>query len=179
MHMIIQFAPLLLFFILYHKYDIYAATLGLMVASTISNAVLWVLTKKISKVDLATYVMIIVFGSAALWFHNPLFIKWKPTILFWLFSLVIWFNYYFRNANTVKWLLDGNITLPRYGWNTLDHLSAAYFGIMGATNMWILLYLSEQAWVSFKTFGIILSSIAFSLLMGIYIVKNAKIIKQL
>ncbi len=178
MNMLLQFLPLLLFFFTYHQYDMYAAILVLMIASTISNAILWVLQKHLSKVDIATYCMIMLFGAASLWFHNPLFIKWKPTILFWLFAFIIWFNHFIRKSNTVKWLLEKNISLPANCWSTLDHFSAIYFSIMGTLNLWVLLNMSEKAWVNFKSFGIIISSIIFSLSIGVYIVKNANMIKQ-
>ncbi len=86
MKQLIDFIPLIVFFILYKTHDIYVATGALIAATAVQVALTWILYKKIEKMQLITFVMVAVFGGLTLFLHDDNFIKWKVTIIYTLFA---------------------------------------------------------------------------------------------
>jgi intracellular septation protein len=86
MKQFLDFLPLVVFFAFYKIYDIYAATAALIVATAIVLIYSWVRFRKVEKMALITFVLVVVFGGLTLFFHNDEFIKWKVTVIYALFA---------------------------------------------------------------------------------------------
>lgn len=170
--------PLALFFISYKLYDIYVATLALMITTSIVFPLGWYLHKKINRNEIVMLGFIITFGTATLFFHNANFIMWKVSIIFWALSIFALGNRLINKNSTTFLLLGENIHMSTENWVTLDNYLITYGLIMGTVNWIIFTYLPEATWVNFKTFGLLAASIVFSIIMAIHISRNAKSIKQ-
>jgi len=88
MKLLVDFFPIVLFFAAYKLADIYVATLAAIAGAVIQVAYTWIRTRKVETMHLVSLVLILVFGGATWFLRDPTFIKWKPTVLNWLFGLV-------------------------------------------------------------------------------------------
>ncbi|MAJ82139.1 MAG: hypothetical protein CMF41_04410 [Legionellales bacterium] len=174
---VLHFLPLLLFFTSYKFFDIYVATSTLMVSSSISFAMCWFIQKKIISSDLIVLCFILACGSATLLFKNPLFIKWKVTVIFWLISVGMTLNFMLKNKPASYMLLNDKIDMPISNWQSVDLMIIFYAFLMGLINWTVFHYLSESAWVNFKTFGLLSASIIFSVIVALYVSQNAEAIR--
>lgn len=174
---LLHILPLACFFLTYQWYDIYIATLALMVASVIAFPLGWVIHKSINRTEAITLGFILVFGMATLFFHNANFIMWKVSIIFWVLSIGLLINKWFNKQSTSYMLLHENIDMPEPMWHWLDNGIITYGFIMGGINWLIFSFMSEATWVKFKTFGLFGSSIVFSLLIAVFISRHAKSIQ--
>jgi len=88
MKLLIDFFPIVLFFAAYKLADIYVATLAAIAGAVLQVGYMWLRTRKIEPMHLISLVLILVFGGATWFLRDPTFIKWKPTVLNWLFAIV-------------------------------------------------------------------------------------------
>ncbi|THF55858.1 septation protein A [Pseudothauera rhizosphaerae] len=131
----------------------------------------WVWTRH-RKVDTMLWVslaIIVVFGGATLLFHNPTFIKWKPTALYWLFGGVLAVSALAFRRNIIRRMLEAQIRLPDAVWERLNLAWASFFLVMGALNLYVAYSFSEEAWVNFKLFGGMGLMFAFVLAQGFFL----------
>lgn len=115
--------------------------------------------------------IIVVFGGATLFFHNPTFIKWKPTALYWLFGGVLAGSALLFGRNLIRRMLEAQIQLPDPVWARLNLAWAAFFFVMGGINLYVAYSFSEEAWVNFKLFGGMGLMLAFVLAQGFFLSK--------
>ena len=107
------------------------------------------------KIDLALWIslaLIVVFGGLTVWFHNQMFIMWKPSIYFWGSGLVFWASQAFFHKNLFRAMLGAEIELPDTVWQRFNFAWVAFFALMGLLNL-IVVYFIRDYWVSFHTFG--------------------------
>lgn len=148
---------------------IYFATLVLMVTYSIQFLVLLSI-KKVKKIHYITLFIILVAGLSTLYFKNPLFIKIKPSIVYWGFALFFILNNIFTKENIIKKLLQEQIELDNEKWSVLSNSWIIFFILCGILNLYVANFYTEEAWVEFKFYilGIILP-IIFIILNGVYI----------
>lgn len=106
-------------------------------------------------------VIITVFGGATIWFHNETFIKWKPTVLYWLFGAVLVFSQAVLRKNLIRAMMQQQISLPDAIWRRLNLAWIGFFSVMGVVNLYVAFNYSTETWVSFKLFGFMGLMIAF------------------
>jgi intracellular septation protein len=111
--------------------------------------------------------LISILGGTTLWLHDANFIKWKPSILYWLLSGALLFFQFFKKKNLVKNLMGKQIHLTEKGWDQISITSAVFFGVLGALNLYIAFNFSESTWVNFKLFGITGLIMCYAVLIGI------------
>ena len=116
--------------------------------------------------------IIVVFGGATLFFHNPTFIKWKPTALYWLFGFVLLGSALILKRNLIRKMLEAQIQLPDQVWGRLNAAWACFFVAMGVLNLYVAYNFSEEAWVNFKMFGGLGLMLAFVLAQGFYLSRH-------
>ena len=145
--------PLILFFAAFKMYDIYVATAVAMGATVAQIGWLWLRGRKIDKILWVSLGLITVFGGATLIFQDDTFIKWKPTVLYWLFGAVLAVAAIGFKRNLVRSMMEKHITLPDAIWMRLLASWIAFFAAMGALNLYVAYNFSQQAWVDFKVFG--------------------------
>lgn len=129
------------------------ATAVAIVATFLQIGWVWFRHRKVDTMLWVSLGLITVFGGATLFFHNPTFIKWKPTILYWLFAAILGGSTLLLKKNPLRQMLQGQITLPCEVWTTLTHAWTVFFLAMGGLNLWVAYRFSEEAWVNFKLFG--------------------------
>lgn len=134
------------------KPGIYLATLVAIVASFAQIG--WVKLRG-NKVEIMLWVslgIIVVFGGATLWLHDESFIKWKPTVLYWIFAAII-FGAAALGRNVIRNLMSAQMELPDAAWGRLNASWGGFFAFMGVANLFVAFNFSTDAWVNFKLFG--------------------------
>lgn len=152
MNPILEFFPIVLFFIAYKFYDIYVATGVVIVATILQVAHTWYKTRTVSTMQLITLGLILVMGGATIILQNEQFIKWKLSIVEWLFGLVFLGSQFIGKKPVIERMLSANLTLPDTVWRRLNMLWAFFFLSIGFINVYVMYHYSTDDWVAFKTF---------------------------
>ena len=173
MQILWMLVPLVLFYVSFKLYDIYVATAILMATTTISILAQWIKNKHVSTKELIAWAFICVFGSLTLFFHNDLFVKWKPTILFGVMSLIIFGNRALKRTPLSSLLLGERVSLSSNEWQVVDISFACFYGLLGIVNYLVFTLMSDEAWALFKAFGILGATVAFTIGIGLFIAKNS------
>jgi intracellular septation protein len=163
--------PVILFFVAFKFSDIYVAT-GVAIAATVAQ-VGWLKLRgrKVEPMLWASLGIIVVFGGATLILQDETFIKWKPTVLYWLFALTLGAGELVFGRNLVRALIGGQLDLPDHAWRKLNWSWAGFFTFMGAANLAVAYNFSTDAWVNFKLFGGMGLMLAFVLAQGLFLAK--------
>lgn len=116
-------------------------------------------------------------GGATLWLHNDVFIKWKPTVLYWSLSAVLLIGRWLFQRNFIERLLNQKVYLPAVIWNRLNTLWALFFLTVGALNLYVAFsgHFSESNWVAFKAFGLLGLTCVFILAQSIWLSRHLQI----
>ena len=166
-----DFFPIIAFGIFYYFFGIYVATAAAMVASAIQLIITWLKHKKLDKIQTVTFVLIFVLGGATIIFHNPLFIKWKPSVIYWLFGVLLIGNQWMSKKPFLKNMLESKIKLPESVWAKLTWMWAVFFLAMGCANTFVAYLYSTKIWVYFKVFGTLGFTLAFVVIQAFYLAK--------
>ncbi|ARP85865.1 septation protein A [Bordetella genomosp. 9] len=163
--------PLLLFFIAYRYAGIYTATAVAITASIVQILWLKVAGRPIEGMHWINLAVIVIFGGATLWLHSDVFIKWKPTVLYWLFGGALLIGRWVFKRNLIRRLLDKQIALPEPVWDRLNATWAVFFLAAGAINLYVAFsgHFSEAQWVTFKAFGLMGLMIVFVVAQSIWL----------
>lgn len=145
--------PVVLFFVAFKFYGIYVATAVAIAATFLQIGWLWLRGRKIENMLWVSLAVIVVFGGATLLLQNETFIKWKPTVLYWLFSGVLAVAQLAFRKNFIRAMMETQVTLPEPVWLKLLASWIAFFAVMGAVNLIVAYNFSTEAWVNFKLFG--------------------------
>ncbi len=113
--------------------------------------VLWRLSGTLSKMQLVTLVVVVIFGGLTVWLNDERFFKLKPTIVYALFGAILALGLW-RGESWLQVVMDGMVPLQRDGWMVLTRRLAAFFAAMAAINLGVAELLSTDAWVTFRTF---------------------------
>jgi intracellular septation protein len=134
------------------KPGIYLATVLAIVASF--GQIAWVKLRghAIETMMWVSLGLIVVFGGATLWLHDESFIKWKPTVLYWLFAGII-FGAAALGRNVIRSLMQAQMELPDPAWSRLNASWGGFFAFMGLANLFVAFNFSTDTWVNFKLFG--------------------------
>ena len=163
--------PVILFFAAYKFADIYVAT-GVAIAATIGQ-IAWVHFRhgKVDKMLWVSLGLIVVFGGATLVLRDPTFIKWKPTILYWVFATALLVSDLIFKKNLIRAMVEAQIQLPETLWVRLNLAWVAFFAFMGGLNLYVAFNFSESDWVNFKLFGGMGLMFAFIIAQGLMLAK--------
>jgi|SRR5882672_1985753 len=145
--------PVVLFFVAFKLFDIYVATAVAIAATFLQIGWLKWKRRKVDKMMWVTLVIIVVFGGATLALHDETFIKWKPTVLYWLFAVVLATAELAFRKNLIRAALGEQVSLPDKVWTRLNWSWAGFFAFMGAANLYVAFNFPTDTWVNFKLFG--------------------------
>lgn len=148
------------------------ATAVTILATFVQIALVWIKHRKVDTMLWVSLAIIVVFGGATLFFHNPTFIKWKPTALYWLFGAVLLGSATLFRRNLIRTMLEAQIQLPEPVWGRLNLAWAGFFISMGLLNLYVAYSFSEEVWVNFKLFGGMGLMFAFVLAQGFYLSRH-------
>ena len=179
----LEMGPVILFFIFYSKlknneYVLLGETYeGFIVATAlfipvllIATAILYFLTGKLSKMQVFTAVLVVVFGGLGIWFNDEKFFKMKPTMIYLLFGGILGFGL-FKGQSYLQVVMDGALPMSRDGWMILTKRFMYFFFGLALVNEIIWRSLSTDIWVNFKTFGLPLA-------MFVFFITQAKVISK-
>jgi intracellular septation protein len=164
--------PVILFFAAFKLYDIYAATLVAIIATVLQIGWVWFRHRKVDNMQWISLGLIVVFGGLTLLLRDESFIKWKPTILYWLFSTVLLVSAVGFRKNLIKSMMGSQINAPDPVWKKLLAGWIAFFAFMGVLNLYVAYGYSTDTWVNFKLFGGIGLMLAFVLAQSIFLARH-------
>lgn len=172
--------PLILFFLAFRYADrfgyeaIYFATGVAIVASVLQFVWLKLRGRAIEAMHIINVSVIVVFGGATLWLQNDAFIKWKPTVLYWVFALILLGSAQIFKRNLMKKLMGGQISLPESAWSRLNTSWASFFTFAGALNLYVAFsgQFTESQWVNFKVFGLLALLLIFVIGQSIWLSRH-------
>ncbi len=150
------------------------ATIVVIVATLLQIAWLLVRGKKVDTMLWATFGIVAVLGGATVWFHDPTFIKWKPSVLYWAMSAGFWISATLFGKNLLKTLVGEQLSLPAPAWKRLNLAWVAFFALMGAVNLYVAYNYSTSTWATFKVFGLSGMMLVFMIVQGFYMMKFAE-----
>ena len=162
----LELGPVLLFFVAYMmlkdrtfavggtEYSGFVAvTAGFIPVLLACSAVLWRLTGKLSRMQVVTAVLVIVFGGLSIWFNDERFFKIKPTVIYLLFAGILAVGL-LRGKSAIEYVMAEALPLDERGWHVLTRNCAILFLALALANEIIWRSFSTEIWVYFKTFGI-------------------------
>jgi intracellular septation protein len=156
--------PVILFFVAFKFFGIYTATAVAIVATIAQIIYSKIRHGHVDKMLLISGAIISVFGGATLLFRDPVFIEWKPTVLYWLFACSLVGAQLFFKKNLMRNLMEKQISLPDPVWTKLNLAWALLFVGLGFLNLYVAFNYTQDTWVNFKLFGI--TGILFVFIIG-------------
>ncbi len=206
MKLFLDFFPVFLFFIVYTFYGdlpavfitsanvllpfldltvadskdaIYLATFVAIIATFIQVVLSTIINKKVEKMHLITLGLFIAFGGATLFLKDPLFIKWKPTAINWLFGFVFLLSQFIGEKPLVQRLMGQAVELsPLAIWHRLNWLWVGFFLVSGLLNIYVAFNFSEETWVNFKLFGLLGLTVVFIIAQAVFLSKYIVVPKE-
>ena len=179
----LEMGPVILFFVVYSKikdneYLLLGETYeGFIVATAlfipillIATAILYLLTGKLSKMQIFTAILVVVFGGLGIWFNDEKFFKMKPTMIYVLFGGILGYGLV-RGQSYLQVVMDGALPMTSEGWMILTKRFMFFFFGLAVANEMIWRSLSTDIWVNFKTFGLPLA-------MFVFFITQAKVISR-
>jgi intracellular septation protein len=154
MKILFDLFPVLLFFITFKHAGVFAATGAAIIATFVQVG--WVKYRH-GKVDTMLWVslgIITVFGGATLLLHNETYIKWKPSVLYWVFSTALLVSPILFKKNLMRTMLQDKLPLPDSAWRNLNLAWGLFFAALGVLNLYVAFNYSTDTWVDFKLFGV-------------------------
>lgn len=172
--------PLLLFFAAFRLYDIYVATTVAIAASFAQVGFYWWRHRKFETMHLITLAVIVIFGGLTLILHNDTFIKWKPTILYWVFAVLVLGSQVVSRKTVMERMLGAQMQLEPKIWRHYNLSWGIFFAVTGALNLYVAFFhapdqaaeVRQATWVNFKVFGLLGLTFAFAILQAIVLARH-------
>ena len=164
--------PVILFFIAFKLQGIYVATAAAIAATFVQVGWLWLRGKHIDGMLWASLAIIVVFGGATLLLHDDVFIRWKPTVLYWIFALVLVISERFFGRNLIRAMMRAQLNLPAAAWTKLNWSWAGFFTAIGALNLYVAFHYTRDQWVDFKLFGVSGLMLLFVLAQALFLARH-------
>ena len=172
MKQLFEFIPIILFFIAFKLYDIYVATAVVIVATILQVAYNWIRYRKVETMQWITLGLIVVMGGATILLHDEQFIKWKLSIIEWLFGLAFLGSQFIGKKPFVERMMSSSLTLPTPVWRRLNLMWGCFFMSVGFINLYVMYHFNTDQWVTFKTFGVPGLMVVFILLQMVFLYKH-------
>ncbi len=125
--------------------------------------------RKIEPMLWISLTLVVVLGSATIYFHSENFIKWKPTVLYWVMGVALLVGQVVFDKNGLKSLMGAQMSLPDPVWRKVNLAWVGFFALMGGLNLWVAFNFSTDTWVNFKLFGATGLMFLFVLLQALYL----------
>jgi intracellular septation protein len=171
MKLLFDFFPIILFFVAFKFQGIFVAT-AVAIAATIAQ-IIWTKYRH-GKVDTMLWVSFAIvgtFGGATLLLHDESFIKWKPTVLYWTFSVILLISDLLLHKNLMHKMLHEKIALPLHVWKRFNLSWSLFFAVLGFINLYVAFNYTTDEWVNFKLFGFTGLMLVFILAQGVWLAR--------
>jgi intracellular septation protein len=172
MSSLLEFLLLVAFILGYFWKGIYFATAVIMVGSVILLAASWWRTRKLEPMPLMIAVLVLVLGSVTLLLHDPIYIKWKFSVVEWLLGLTLLGSQLLGKKPFIRTVMEKQLTLPDTIWSRVNLMFAGFFLFLGTLNVYVIYAFSTDAWVRFKLFGSMGLTLVFIVTLAIYLAKH-------
>lgn len=175
LNLLYDFIPVILFFVAFKVYGIYVATVVGIITTALQVIVTRFRKKQFDRQQVITLIVFVVFGGMTLYFHNPIFVKWKPTIIYWIFAIILFLSHFVGKKPIIQRMLEKMLEekaqIPSSVWKKINAAWALFFLFLGALNIFIAYHYSTDAWVNFKLYGTLGLLLGFSLLQSVYLAR--------
>jgi intracellular septation protein len=166
MKALFDFLPVVAFAVTYWvTKDMKIAIQVIMIAIAIQVALTWIIKREVSKMLLVSAALIFVLGGISLFLDNPIFFKWKPTGLYWLFAAALFGSHFIGDRPLVKRMLLSmsaeDLSMPDNAWTKLNIAWTLFFVFAGSANIYVAYNFPEATWVNFKLFGLLALTLVF------------------
>ena len=178
MRILVDFLPIIVFFVTYKYAGVYAATGAIMIAMALQISFQWFRDKKVNKMLLISAILVSIFGGITLLVRDPIFIQWKPTVVNWLFALAFFGSRYIGNKTKTEKMMGQAVELETKIWRQLNLMWVGNFTFLGAANLYVIYNYDEATWVNFKLFGMLGLTILMVLIQVVWITLNTAAQKQ-
>jgi intracellular septation protein len=180
MKLLFDLLPVIAFFVVYQipgdsEVGIRYATGAAIIVSLLQVVYLWLRYRRVEKMYLITFLLLLVLGGATLLLHDERFIKWKPTAVNWAFAVAFLGSTMFGRKCLVERMMGANMTLPNAVWRRLNHAWVIFFLVIGAINLYVAYHFATEVWVNFKLFGVLGLTLLFALAQGWYLTRHVPV----
>lgn len=172
MSSLLEFLLLAAFFLSYLWKGIYAATAVIMVGSLLVLAVSWWRTRKLEPLPLTIAVLALILGGVTLFMHDPVYIKWKFSVVEWLFGTLLLASQFPGRKPFMRRALEERIQLPDTVWARLNLMWGLFFLFLGTLNVYVLYSFSTDVWIHFKVWGVSGLLLVFAVLQAFYLSRH-------
>jgi len=172
MKFLLDFFPILLFFLAYQVWDIYIATAVAIAAAVLQVGWQRLRHGRVETMQAITLGLLLLFGGLTLLLRDPVFIKWKPTIVNWLFAVAFLVTTYVGERSLLQRMMGHAVSLPAAIWRRLNWAWIAFFAAMGILNLIVAYQFPEDVWVKFKLFGLMGLTLVFVVAQAPYLAKH-------
>jgi intracellular septation protein len=178
MKLLFDFLPALLFFVTLKIYGVFEATAVAMVAGVIQIG--WLhYRSKVQIIHIVTVVMIVVFGGLTLYLQDPFYFKLKPSIVYWLFAIILFTTQWFGEKPAIQHVMGSQLKMPEHAWRSMNLGWGIFFTLIGFLNIYIAYFygsdLPEETqtehWAAFKVFGFLPLTLAFAVIQMLFLAK--------
>ncbi len=149
-------------------------TVVMSVVTVVQVILLKVMRRPIHIMLWITLALVIVLGGATIWFHNPIIIKWKPSIAYWALGISFWFSRAVLHRDLLQEMLSAEMQLPAPIWQRLNLAWTTFLALMGILNLYVAYAFSTETWASFKVFGATGLMLLFSIGQVLYLSRHIK-----
>jgi intracellular septation protein len=165
MNQLLEWSPLIVFFVMFKTLGIYWATGALMIACVLLMVIHRLRTGSFKPMHAVTAGVVLVLGTATLLLHDKRFIQWKPTVLLGAAAIAFLGSNFLGKQPLARRMLAGVFSEPLavsdHAWKVLNTLWACWFAALAFANIYIARNFQESTWVNFKVFGISVAMLAF------------------
>lgn len=180
MKFLYDYFPLILFFVVFKTYDIYTATAVAIAASFFQVGYFWIRHRRFENMHLVTLGVITVFGGLTLILQDDTFIKWKPTIAYWVLAIVFIGSQFIGKKTLLQRMLGKQIVMPKRIWVQQNIMWAIFFIVLGGLNIYVAFYYALDqdpetrinTWVNFKLFGTLGLTLVFIVVQALFMAKH-------
>jgi intracellular septation protein len=138
MKLLLDFFPVILFFVAYKLWGIYVATGVAIAASAAQVAWYWLRHHRVEKMHLVTLVLLALFGGMTIALHDPIFVMWKPTLVNWLFAIAFLGSQLIGGKSLVERMMSHAVDVPSPIWTRLNLMWVLFFVFSGLANLYVV-----------------------------------------
>lgn len=178
MKQIIDLIPVVAFVAAYFSTrDMIFSTYVIIGSSALQIAAVYAIWRKVEKMHIATFFILILMGGLTIFLKDPRFIKWKPTVVSWLIATVLLGSQFIGNRNLLQRAIEAmtdkmpdiQFNVPTTSWRTLNFYTVLFFVLSGAANIYVAYSFEESVWVAFKLFGLTFFNFVGIILLFLYL----------
>ncbi len=170
-----DFLPIIAFFAVYQVVGgptgVYAATAAAIGVALVVTLAMWLRHRRVERQQLIMLGVLLLLGGLTFAFHDPRFIKWKPTVVSWLMAGAFLVSQFVGRKPLIERMLGSNIAAPAHVWRRLNLGWALFMTMLGTLNLIVAYGFSTDVWVNFKLFGTLGLSLLFAALQAVYLMR--------